>query len=205
LFNCAGSIGSGIIGSWSSSGSYRGVNSSNNSNNSSAGASQGASSGGGITKSTVKREALPRGSVDETEYYADELGWSSNRATLTAGMKNFFNRTGVQPYLYITDSIDGSLSPTEDQVEAFASKMYDDLFSDEAHLLMVFFDYRDEIDRYHTWTLCGTQAKAVVDKEAEDILYDYIDLYYYQQNLAADEFFSKAFDDASKRIMTVTT
>ena len=161
--------------------------------------------GSDVTRSTVKREPLPRGSVVETEYYTDELDWIENRTELTTGMRNFYDRTGVQPHLYITDIIDGSLSPDETQVEAFAYDKYNALFKDEAHLLLIFFDHRNEYDSYNTWYLCGSQAKAVLDNEAMDILLDYIDRYYYDQNLSIEEFFSKAFDDASKRMMEVTT
>jgi len=162
-------------------------------------------SGGSITPSTIERVALPRGSVVETDYFTDRLGWIGNRTKLTSGMRGFYQRTGVQPHLYITDEIDGSLSPSAAQVEAFAIQTYDALFRDEAHLLLIFFDHRNEWDRYTTWYLCGTQAKAVLDNEAMDILLDYIDRYYYQDSLSLEEFFSKAFDDAGRRIMTVTT
>ncbi|MDY6095165.1 MAG: hypothetical protein SPI26_02915, partial [Oscillospiraceae bacterium] len=53
----------------------------------------------GVTASTVQREALSAGAVNETAYYTDELGWIGNRTKLEAGMKNFYKETGVQPYL----------------------------------------------------------------------------------------------------------
>lgn len=155
-----------------------------------------------VTSSTIEREALPRGSVVETGYYTDELGWIGNPTTLTAGMKNFYQQTGVQPYLYITDTIGGSHTPSDADAEAFAYAKYNELFSDEAHLLLIFFEY--DPNNYHTWYLCGIQAKSVMDSEAMDILLDYIDRYYYQ-DLSDEEFFSKAFNDAGKRIMEVTT
>ena len=154
-----------------------------------------------MTASTINREPLPAGSVIETDYYTDELGWIGNSTTLTAGMKNFYKETGVQPYLYLTDTIDGSHSPTDAQVEQFAYDTYDNLFSDEAHLLLIFFEYDDT---YRTWYMAGTQAKTVLDNEAMDILLDCIDRYYYDQSLTDEQMFSKAFDEAGQRIMTVT-
>lgn len=158
--------------------------------------------GGGVTASTVQREPLPRGSAIETPYYTDELGWVKNPTTLTAGMKNFYQKTGVQPHLYLTDTIAGSHSPAEAQVEEFAYAAYDALFKDEAHLLVIFFEYNNA---YHTWYVGGKQAQAVLDAEAMDILLDYIDKYYYDQSMTDDQMFSKAFDDAGERIMSVTT
>lgn len=153
-----------------------------------------------VTKSTISREPLPKGSVVETGYYTDELNWIQNPTKLTVGMKNFYKETGVQPYLYITDTIAGSHSPTEDQVQDFAFALYDQLFEDEAHFLLIFFEHAG---KYSTWYVAGTQAKSVIDSEAADIILDYIDRYYHY-NMTDEEFFSTAFDKAGKRIMTVT-
>ncbi len=154
-----------------------------------------------ITVSSIQREALPKGSVNETDYYRDELGWIGNQTQLLQGLKYFYQETGVQPYLFITDEINGSHSPSTSDLDAFANALYDQLFTDEAHLLFVFFEYDGGyMDRY----VCGTQAKTVIDTEAADILLDYIDRYYYDDNLTDEEFFSKSFSDAADRIMTVT-
>ncbi len=156
-----------------------------------------------ITKSTVQRVALPAGSVNETAYYTDELGWIQNKTTLLAGMKNFYKKTGVQPYLYLTDTVDGSHNPTVNQLDEYAQRLYDELFTDEAHILLVFFEYNSNgkpLDQY----VCGRQAETVIDTEAADILLDYITRYYYDDSLSEDEMFSKAFNDAGERIMSVT-
>lgn len=154
-----------------------------------------------ITKSTIAREPLPAGSVNETGYYTDELDWIQSKTTLLAGLKHFYQETGVQPYVYITDTVNGSHSPTSEELDTFANSLYDQLFTDEAHILLVFFEYNGG---YKDWYVCGTQAKTVIDSEAADILLDYIDRYYYYSNLTEDEFFSKAFSDAADRIMEVT-
>jgi hypothetical protein len=154
-----------------------------------------------ITRSTVKREALPKGSVNETSYYTDDLGWIGNQTELLAGMKNFYQKTGVQPYLFLTDTVNGSHSPSDSELDEYARSLYDKLFTDEAHLLLVFFNYDNNYkDRY----VCGTQAKTVIDTEAGDILLDYINRYYYDTSLSEETFFSKAFNDAGNRIMEVT-
>lgn len=158
-------------------------------------------SDGNITVSSVERVALPPGSVNETEYFTDELGWISNETKLINGLKHFYKETGVQPFLYLTDTVDGSHFPTEFELESFANNLYDELFTDEAHLLLVFFEYEG---RYMDWYVAGTQAKSVIDTEAGNILLDYIDRYYYEENLSDEEFFSKSFGDAADRIMTVT-
>ena len=154
-----------------------------------------------ITKSTVNREPLPKNSVVETGYYTDELAWIQNPTKLTSGMKNFYKKTGVQPYLYITDTINDSHFPSDREAEAFANAVYSDLFADEAHFLLIFFEYNDN---YRTWYLVGKQAKSVMDSEACDILLDYVDRYYYDNSLTDEEFFSLVFDKAGERIMKIT-
>jgi uncharacterized membrane protein len=158
-------------------------------------------SGSKITLSTVERVPLPPGSVNETKYYTDELGWINNESKLLDGLKYFYKKTGVQPYLYLTDTVKGSHYPKEGDLESYANELYEALFTDEAHLLMLFFEYEGD---YSGWYIVGTQAKSVIDDEAGRILTDYIDRYYYDSSLSNEEFFSKAFKDGADRIMTVT-
>lgn len=154
---------------------------------------------GSITESTVKREPLASGLVNETNYYTDELGWISSGSNLTAGMKKFYERTGVQPYLYLIDNVDGNYYPSGEELDAFAQETYYKLFTDEAHLLVVYQEY----DGYYYLSLyAGGQARLVIDTEAEEIIFDYIDYYYYD-DLTDEQFFSKVFDSASQRMMHV--
>ncbi len=153
----------------------------------------------GITKSTIKREPLPKGSVNETEYFYDELGWIDSVTKLEEGMKYFYTETGVQPFLYITDDVVGKgVLPTIEELRQFANETYDKLFTDEAHLLLIFFEYDSQ---YASYCLTGVQAKSVVDTEGTDILLDYIDRYYYYSTLNESEFFSKSFYDSASRMM----
>lgn len=157
-----------------------------------------------ITKSTIERKPLDKGSVNETAYFTDEAGWIGNQTELTKGLKHFYNETGVQPYVYITDKINGSTSTnlTNEEMANFANQLYDQLFTDEAHLLLVF--YEPVPSQYMDYYVTGTQAKSVIDAEAGDILLDYIDRYYYDNSLSDEEVFSQAFQKSADRIMEVT-
>jgi len=159
--------------------------------------------GSSITSSTVQRVPLPKGSVNETSYYTDELGWIKNETTLESGMKHFYDKTGVQPYLYLTDTVNGSHSPTQAELKTYAESLYSKLFTDQAHVLLVFFEYNSN-SQYMDYYVAGTQAKQVVDTEAGNILLDYIDRYYYDKSFNEDQFFSKSFSDSADRMMTVT-
>lgn len=157
--------------------------------------------GGSITASTVDREPLPAGAVIETEYYTDNLFWFGNDKVLLDGMKDFYKQTGVQPHLYITDEVDGSRNPSSTQIETFAEGLYDEMFQDEAHLLLVF---QDADGHYTDWVITGAQAKQVVDTEAVNILLDYVDRYYYDTSLDESELFGRAFSKAADRMMSKT-
>ena len=163
----------------------------------------GGSVSGDVTRSTIEREPLPSGSVNETGYYTDELGWIQNKTEAENGLRHFYNETGVQPHIHITGDIDGSTTPTMSDVEEYANNFYDEHFTDEAHLLLVFFEPTPS--DYMSYYVTGSQAKGVVDTEAGDILLDYLDLYYYDTNLSTEAFFSKSFNDAADRMMEVTT
>ena len=153
-----------------------------------------------ITPSTVERTPLPAGLVNETGYYTDELGWIVDSGALTKGMKSFYQETGIQPYLYITDSVDGSHDISIQALSDYSAKLYDQMFTDEAHFLVVFCEYDQE---YNVGYTIGAQAKSVLDDEAMGIFRDYMDRYYYE-DISEEEFFSRTFADTGERIMTVT-
>lgn len=166
------------------------------------GSSGGNSGSGSITASTVRREKLDGQYVNTTAYFEDHAGWIGSGSKLERGMKSFFSETGVQPYLYITETIDGDPNPSDKAMEDFANALYDELFDDEGHLLVVFQEYQSD-GNYFCWCVAGKQAKTVFDSEARDILQDYIDHYYYT-DLSEEEFFSLAFEKTGERMMTVT-
>ena len=156
-------------------------------------------SSGSVSKSTVAREPLPLSASNETGYYTDEEDWFSRPSALEKGLKYFYQKTGVQPYVYVAGSSHGT---TISALQAFADEQYDELFSDEAHYLMVFYDNGSG---GYSWAYSvGTQAKSVMDNEANEILADYIDRYYYDNTITDEEFFSLSFEKTADRIMTVT-
>ena len=161
----------------------------------------GAGGSAGIARSTVAREPLPAGAVNETAYYTDEPGWISNSGELTDGMKRFYKQTGVQPYLYIAETVDGSRRPSSSAIQAYAETLYEQLFTDEAHFLLVFCDNGD--GGYMCGYSVGAQAKTIMDDEALGILADYLDRYY-SSDMEDEEFFSRTFEKTGERIMTVT-
>lgn len=160
-------------------------------------------SGSNITRSTVERTKLDGQYTTSTEFYVDELDWIRNSSELNNSMQSFYNETGVHPLLYITDTVNGTMSPASSDMETYSEKLYDELCPDEGHILLLFHCLDGGTD-YSMWYTCGAQAKTVMDEEACNILMDYIDSYFYTDK-SEDRMFGDAFKDAGKRIMTKTT
>ena len=153
-----------------------------------------------IAKSTVAREALPSNAVTETGYYTDADGdWIHDQSKLTAGLRKFYQETGVQPYVYI---LPNGESTSVSDLKGRAEALYPQLFSDEGHFLLVFCD--DGRGDYNCGYTVGSQAKTVMDDEAVSILADYLDRYYNDSSVSEEEIFSNAFAKTADRIMTVT-
>lgn len=152
------------------------------------------------------REPLPAGSVNETDYYnADYKDYFMvDRSAAEEGLKHFYDKTGIQPYIYFTIKINGSDAiPSARDLTAYARVLYPQLFTDESHLLIVFY-YNYPKDAYRYYILSGSNAESVMDTEAEKILSDYIDFYYNQPLLSLDKIFSDSFSHAADRLMSVT-
>ncbi len=153
---------------------------------------------GMIQESTIAREKLDTDNVIETGYIEDQANWITSTYDATKGMKKFYERTGVQPFLIIAESIEGNSNPSIDTLDQYLEKRYEQLFSDEQHILLIFFDNgKNWYTRYN----CGSDASVLMDDEACEILLDYFD-YYAESDLNDDDYFSTVFDKASERIMS---
>lgn len=155
-------------------------------------------SGTNVTKSTVHREKLSMSQSQETSYYTDEAGWFTNIRELESGLKSFYHKTGVQPHVYVTD---GRYGTSIDELTKLAEDTYDQICSDEAHFVLVFYD--NGYGGYNCGYTGGTKTKTIMDREAISILNDYLD-HYYNSDVSDEEMFSRAFEKTGNRIMKVT-
>jgi hypothetical protein len=154
-----------------------------------------------ITRSTIRREPLPAGTVHETGYlrYGGHL---VNEEAAIDGMRYFYEKTGVQPCLWIAERIDGSGNPSWETIDAALERLYQTSFTDQGHLLVLFHEPRPE--DYKTAYYVGDAAELILDEEATDILLDYLDKYYYDGDLSEGEYFGAAFTKSADRIMSVS-
>lgn len=157
------------------------------------------SSSSKITPSTYAREKLPSTYANVESFYYDEDDWIHSKSTLREGMQAFYNKTGVAPFIYITDGTKGT---TSNELSQFTQEVYDKLFTDEAHFIVAIYDDGD--GRFTCGYTCGAEAKTVMDEEAVDIFFDYMTRYY-SSDKSDEEFISCTFESTANRIMSKTT
>jgi len=161
-----------------------------------------------VQRSTIQREALPESKCDPIdEWYRDDWGdWideSGEGAALENGLKAFYDHTGVQPYLWIMGE-EGKDYMSEGSIEELAEETYKEMFGDdEGHVLVVFREYPNASSNYICTVTPGYDAYTqIMDDEAAEILLDYIDYFYTDEELNEGQFFGRAFSEAGERIMT---
>ena len=163
----------------------------------------GESGSGSSTTVTVQRKKLSDGLCEASDaWYQDDWGdWIKSGNTLVSGLEYFYGKTGVQPYLWITGAADGAAAKSESAVESLALRKYNELFSDNGHLVFVFREYPNDSGDYITTVYAAADAELVMDAEAREILLDCVDSYYEDDSLSDEEFFAKSFRRAADRIM----
>ncbi len=161
-----------------------------------------------IERSTVRRDPLPASKCEMfDEWYRDDWGdWideSGEAASLMYGMNYFYEKTGVQPYLWIMGE-EGGEYKSEGSLEELADETYKEMFGiDEGHLLVIFREYPNASGNYICTVTPGYDAETqVMDDQAKEIFLDCIDYYYSDDDLNEGEFFSEAFANSANRIMT---
>lgn len=150
---------------------------------------------------SANRSPLPSSVSIETNYYTDEVDWVSDTEVFEKGLREFYRKTGVQPYIYISG---GDHGITNAGLQAFADSMYGTLFQDEAHFLLVF--HEDGYGGYSFGYAVGEDAKRVMDEEAIEILVqNFKQLYTDHENVSDDELFGETFAKTADQIMPSST
>ncbi len=161
-----------------------------------SGPDYGSSSYSSTAASSTVRTKLESGDVSKTAYYTDEDGdWVHSASRIESGLSHFYNKTGVQPYVYILKN--GS-STSVDELNQKSAELYDQLFSDEGHFLLVFCDTGD--GTFNCGYTIGTKARTVMDDEALSVLEDELNDAYNNAD-TDEEVFSDAFENTADIIM----
>lgn len=161
------------------------------------------SGGAGIPASTANRERLDTGISYSNDCIVDELNWFDNTSSASRKLQTFFDKTGVQPYIYLK-AYDAKLT-TDAQKEAYAKTWYDEHIENESTFLYVYFAEKDQDgDVGFMCYVNGSEVSAVMDAEAVEIFWAYIDQYW-RSDLSTDALFETVFTKTAKRIMTKST
>lgn len=154
-------------------------------------------------KSTIMRERIDTKNAYMNDCIIDELGWFNNTSRTASRLKEFWKETGVQPYI-ILRAYDSTLT-TDAQKEQWAVEYYDENFDAENIFLFVYFAEKDtDNDVGYMAYANGYQTSSVMDSEAIEIFWSYIDRYWYT-DAETDDVFINAFNNTADVIMHVST
>lgn len=162
--------------------------------------------GNKIPNSTVTRERLNGGSFYDN-CVIDDIGWvrddGSSEAKLGANLKYFWTKTGIQPYVILLpwDSEYGNSRAAED----YCDYLFTEYVDREDAILLVYVDARYDDEDGDWYLMAGKMAGSVMDSEANEILYAYLDRYWFDLSYTVPQAIEKAFHDAADHMMEKTT
>ena len=145
------------------------------------------------------RQKLDPDNAYNADCIIDELGWIGDAEDVGGDLEYFYEQTGIQPYIYLKDH-DADLE-TDDEKLAYAGDWYEENIDDEGTFLFIYFAEEDtDSDVGYMCYVCGREITSVMDDEAIDIFWEYVDEYWYS-DLNTDEMFIAVFADTADAIM----
>lgn len=156
-----------------------------------------------VPKSTQNRERLKSGVGYDNNCIVDNIGWFDNVTKTEKSIKKFYDKTGVQPYI-VLNAYDSTLL-TDTAKEEYAKKWYDEHIKNESTFLYMYFAEPDtDNDVGYMAYVNGKQVSSVMDSEAIEIFWAYVDKYWYS-DMSTDDMFTTIFTKTADRIMTKST
>lgn len=141
-----------------------------------------------IPKSTQNRERLESGVGYDNNCIVDNIGWFDNVTKTEKSIKKFYDKTGVQPYI-VLNAYDSTLL-TDTAKEEYAKKWYDEHLKNESTFLYMYFAEPDtDNDVGYMAYVNGKQVSSVMDSEAIEIFWAYVDKYWYS-DMSTDDMFT---------------
>lgn len=136
----------------------------------------------------------------ENDVITDQIGWFDNEVKTEQKLKEFYNLTGVQPKI-ILKSYD-PLLVTDLQKEEWAKNYYEENINNEHTFLYVYFAERNiDEDVGYMYYINGKQVESIMDAEAIEIFWKYIDRHWYS-NMSTDDLFTTVYIDTAEMIMS---
>ena len=153
--------------------------------------------------STINREKIENPIPYDNNCIKDELGYVENTSKLSKNLKNFYNKTGIQPYIYLK-SYDETLT-SDSQKDNYAQNWYEQNIDNEDTFLFVYYEDQDPNEIGYLAYVNGKQVTSVMDSEAVNIFWNYIDRYWTDDSLSTVEVFTKTFNSTANTIMEKST
>lgn len=153
--------------------------------------------------STINREKIENPIPYDNNCIKDELGYIENQGKLSKNLKNFYNKTGIQPYIYLK-SYDETLT-SDSQKDNYAQNWYEQNIDNEDTFLFVYYEDQDPNEIGYMAYVNGKQVTSVMDSEAVNIFWNYIDRYWTDNSLSTVEVFTKTFNSTANTIMEKST
>lgn len=153
--------------------------------------------------STINREKIENPIPYDNNCIKDELGYVENTSKLSKNLKNFYNKTGIQPYIYLK-SYDETLT-SDSQKDNYAQNWYEQNIDNEDTFLFVYYEDQDPNEIGYMAYVNGKQVTSVMDSEAVNIFWNYIDRYWTDNSLSTVEVFTKTFNSTENTIMEKST
>lgn len=114
--------------------------------------------------------------------YVKDEGFLKGHYKTEAALKEFYEKTGIPLFVYTIADYKGK----ENSCDDYAMQLYDELFTDENHALLVYYDNMD----WWSWAT-GVEAKPYMTDAAFDSLIDEFYKYWYNDSYSNDEVFAK--------------
>lgn len=153
--------------------------------------------------STINREKIENPIPYDNNCIKDELGYVENTSKLSKNLKNFYNKTGIQPYIYLK-SYDETLT-SDSQKDNYAQNWYEQNIDNEDTFLFVYYEDQDPNEIGYMAYVNGKHVTSVMDSEAVNIFWNYIDRYWTDDSLSTVEVFTKTFNSTANTIMEKST
>ena len=153
--------------------------------------------------STINREKIENPIPYDNNCIKVELGYVENTSKLSKNLKNFYNKTGIQPYIYLK-SYDETLT-SDSQKDNYAQNWYEQNIDNEDTFLFVYYEDQDPNEIGYMAYVNGKQVTSVMDSEAVNIFWNYIDRYWTDDSLSTVEVFTKTFNSTANTIMEKST
>lgn len=161
-----------------------------------------------VSQSATQRTPIT-GTKTSREWYLDEMAFIDHDTDLIDGLKYFYSKTGIQPYVMFMDYDSAFWNNgkwNEKTADEYLAEVYKNIFSnDNGHLILAYFACEnDSEDMDGTFYLYyGSAAYSIMDKEAETIFWSYFDANYDNLDYSIGEFIGKSFRQTADNIMHI--